>query len=399
MRKYNSNHSRRRLLQSLTGTVVGSIAFVNSTAASGPFVSSGRGGDFEYEQIKGSVPDPISTNRIEGLQRKFTERSRNRADASTAFLDVESTFADQQIVAYNVILGSNGGLREQFVTVGSARSDGTRFATPAAVTEQRHHKADKLLERATSEEVGTTDIGTDTDWDIDWNDWYHEGSTDIYWEPEEKWSYDAKVGNVEFTHDVRRSLEYDRIGARSKIRMEPGRQLCNDGLDDYCTSSIQDGFSNKEATVHHDWDKPVNDVPQNDLIVNTDPEGQISGVTGTRGYSLGLDVAKEPSLSVGFSSSVSFPGAALIDKTSLTTGRSEHALEINSPDDPSAGNNAVFEVGSLAAFEKQCTPSPPFFDVPLLDIEVDLEWGLNVPVVGWGHTESTTKSFQYMTYC
>ncbi|WP_408956787.1 hypothetical protein [Natrinema sp. 74] len=140
-------------------------------------------------------------------------------------------------------------------------------------------------------------------------------------------------------------------------------------------------------------------MPQDDLIVSTDPEGQISDVTSTRGYSLGLDIAKEPSLTIGFNSSVSFPGAQLIDKTSKTTRRSEHALEMNSADSTSASNNAVFEVGSIAAYQKGCVASPPLYERTLLEIDVDLEWRLNVPVGDYGHTESTTKSFGYATWC
>ncbi|WP_408956788.1 hypothetical protein [Natrinema sp. 74] len=101
----------------------------------------------------------------------------------------------------------------------------------------------------------TSAASASSSWDIDWDEWVSQGSTDVYWEPDEEVSYNAKVGNVEFTHDVNWSSDYDRIGVRSKIRMVPGRQLCNDGLDDYCTSSIQDGYSNKEATVYHDWDQ------------------------------------------------------------------------------------------------------------------------------------------------
>jgi hypothetical protein len=74
---------------------------------------------------------------------------------------VESTFDDDTIIAYNVIVGRDGKLREQFVTAGASREEvstehvsaETTKGVSAETTERRHRKADALLERAVLLEV------------------------------------------------------------------------------------------------------------------------------------------------------------------------------------------------------------------------------------------------------
>jgi len=115
---------------------------------------------------------------------------------------------------------------------------------------------------------------------------------------------------------------------------------------------------------------------------------------------MGLEVAKDPSLSIGFSSSVSFPGAQLIDKTTKATGRSEHTFRANNASSSAAKNNAVFEVGSLAECEFGCLASPsPGQESTVLEIDVGLKWGLDSPLMNWAHVESDEKSFSYTTWC
>lgn len=412
----NSLPTRRTALKSVGATMFGSLAtgIVGGAVAAQSDSDSTDGVD--YATLRGTEDDPITSEEIESLRADLA----SFGEESTAIVDPESTFADDQIIGYNVVVDESGKPREQYVARASSSgstgenekhsSDQVRKHGDRPVAEsvgspdadaRLHEKADAYVEAGVAEERKRSRISKTAsgDWEIDWDEWYTLGRTDVYWEPDEKDSYRAKVGNVEFKHEVVRSPDYDRAGARSKIRMEPGRQICNDGLDDYCTTSIQDGYSNKGATVHHDWDQPVNPTDTDDLIVNTDPEGQVSDVTGSRGYSLGLDIAREPSLSVGFSSSVSFPGAQLIDATTKSTGRSEHKFRVNSSDSPSASNTAVFEVASLAGYEKPCTTSPPLYQRNVLDIDVDMEWGLNPPIMNWAHTESKTKSFAYTTWC
>ncbi|MCF2208529.1 hypothetical protein KVP02_12865 [Halobacterium salinarum] len=182
--------------------------------------------------------------------------------------------------------------------------------------------------------------------------------------------------------------------------MEPGRQICNDGQDGYFTPTVQDVYNNKSATVVQDWDMPVNDIPKEELITGTDPEGQVDDVTGTRSASISLGASSGGiSGSVGYSSSVNFPGAELTDATTLATGEAEHQFKINKPSHNSSTNNAVFEVGSVAQWEPDCANDRRPTRRTMVIIDVDLQWGLDVPVGKWGDVISDNKSFSYVTTC
>jgi len=176
--------------------------------------------------------------------------------------------------------------------------------------------------------------------------------------------------------------------------METGRKICNNGFDENCTPTVQTGWANRKKIVNMDWDQFVNEKPTEDLIIGTDPEGQISDITTTRTASIELSLARDPSLTVGYGSSVTLPGAELVDQTSLKSGRSEHEFSVNNPDSNSSKNNAVFEVGSIAEYQSDCGD---FNQSRILSIDVDLAWGLDLS--GWVNKTTNNKSFYYYTYC
>lgn len=387
----NNQSSNRRTVLKALGAGAASLA----TTAGASMAASGS---VPSESLRGTVDDPVGTKRIRTLRKRFARKHSSTDRSQRAFLGASETFADDKVIGYNVLVGADGSPREQYVTRGSSTAGPAGTAgSVGAVETHLHGKADELLAQATAEQsTSTRSVTTQSSFDIDWSNWNLYGSTDVYHEFAPDPEYDTRPGAVEFVNEVRRSPDDPRMAARSKVRMEPGRQLCNDGFDEYCTPTVQTGWTNRSATVNIDWDQIVNETPTEELIVGTDPEGQVSDVTTTRTASIALELARDPSLSVGYSSSVTLPGAELVDKTSLMSGRSEHEFAVNSPKSNSSKNNAVFEVASGAKFQTTCTN---LIKQRIVDIDVDLAWGLDAPILKWANKTTNNKTFLYYTYC
>ncbi|RQG96565.1 hypothetical protein EA473_05495 [Natrarchaeobius chitinivorans] len=355
-----------------------------------------------YETLRGSVQEPVDGSAVDDLRDSYSDggTTMDSESSSRLYLDVEESFSDVRIVGYNILTDDAGNVREQFVTAGPERYIPDGPGVRSAGNSRLDSKADELLERAGSTDaVSTEDATTQNDWDVDWSDWSYFGSDDIYHEEfTDTEISDAKPGAVEFTNEVRNSWEDDRIAARSKIRMEPGRELCKDGFDEYCTSgTVHTGWRNREARVYLDWDQPWNTVDTDDLLVSTDPEGQVEDVSTTRGVSMGLDLSKDPGLSIGYNSSVTMNGAYLRDRTTKRSGRSDHEFKITSSRAESAKYPAVFEVGSVSRYDTDCGGMP--IPTTALNIDVDLRWGLRLPRIGWMNSHRDDKSFSYTRYC
>lgn len=399
MNKNRKNPTRRNVLKGI-GT---GAAALTATGLSG----TTAGQSLPYKTLRGTIQDPISIDEIKSIRKSFANKhsQTERGEPNHAFLDPSDPFGDGLIIGYNV-LPTDGTPKEQYVAMpnpSTRASEGTisteSTTRPKSTNERLHQKADELLTREL-QTAQTDTITTSSTYDIDWSDWYSFGSTDVYYQGfDGDADYNTKPGNVEFTIDIRRSSDNPRIGARSKIRMEPGRQVCNAGYSDYCTDEVvQTGWRNRHAIVYHDWDQNVNNTPTDDLIVGTDPAGQVDDITTTRTATLSLNIAEDPSLTLGYSSSVSFPAAVLIDKTTKKTGRSKHKFQVNSPTSYSSKNNAVFEVGSAAKYQTNCGD---FYKQQYFEFTADFMWSLKnvAPLIDWVNEEKQSKSFSYYTYC
>lgn len=387
---------RRKVLKLLGTGAVGSATI--------PKLSQAGGKDsVAYETLRGTAINPVGVEEVRATRRRFggkhARKEKGRPDFG--YLGTQDAFGEDQIIGYNVVSGSGGGIREQYITRGDSSSGGTVGTASTDDAGRLRNKADTMLEDAKKEEAESASSSLSTSsTEVDWNSWAQFASTDVYHEFP-RMDYDKRPGAVKFENDVRASFDNPRIGARSALKMEPGRQICNssyENADQYCTTDVvQDGFLNRNALVYHDWDKEYNQVPTDDLIEDDDPDNQLSSVTQSRSVSLQLSASKSgPSGTIGYSSSVSIPGAELIDKTTQATGQTKHELEISAPGETSARNNAEFEIGSIAEWEPSCGSQSGA--VSYLDINVDLQWGLDV-FGNWGNSVSDSKDFSYYTNC
>lgn len=417
--------NRRDVLRSIGGTVIGTLAISGKTVAESTEKSGETDDGVRYKQLRGSTGDPISPAQVKQCRQEFRDSvgamsasdADGDADVPKAVLDPEPAFRRDEIIDYNVIEEPNGGLREQYIARQSSQTLsrwGTRSTSADTTqTEQRlHEKADEMLAQSLerdSPSVQTTVSTESTDDELSWDDLSYAGGTDIWWEGPVD-SDGVHTGRVEFNIDARISTEYERAGVRSKIRMEPGRNLCKEhNKEKYCDDGyLGAGYRNKSAVVKHDWDQTVNEYPASELITDMEPSGQVTDITTTKSFSLGLGVSSggSGSLSVGYSSGFSIPGSSLYEKSNKKSGETMHEFSVNDPDSPSSKYPAVFEVASMSKFSKDddvCTPGYPYRNYYLVEIETDLIWALKA-IPGqlppeWGVSESASKSFSYTTVC
>lgn len=362
------------------------------------------------ETIRGQSDKPVTIEQIEAVRKRFTKTySANGETSEYTLVNAEEAFGDKRIYGYNIIGTESDGPKEQYVTRAVSSGNGAVSTNGAGPdTEKRlHEKADELLNRATTEMSASTESevqASSSEYDIPWSDWYSLGSTDVYNEYPAKshnWG-ESRPGMVEIESDVRSSPDDPRVGARTRIRMEPGRQICNSSVsnsDEYCIpGSTYNGWRNRSATVFHDWDQFSNGTPTDELIEDYDPTNNLGDLTTSRTASMSLNVARDPSLSVGYSTSVAIPGAELVDKTTKATGQTKHSFVINSVGSNSSTQNAEFEVGSVAEYEPDCAS---FGTANFLDIDIDLGWGIpnSVPYLKWLNTSSDSEHFYYDRYC
>jgi len=419
--------NRRDVLRGVGGTVIGTLAISGKTVAESTEKSGETDDGVRYKQLRGSTGDPISPAQVKQCRQEFRDSvgamSASDADGDEdglkAVLDPEPAFRRDEIIDYNVIEEPNGGLREQYIARQSPQTLSrwvTRStSTDTTQTEQRlHEKADEMLAQSLerdSPSVQTTVSTESTDDELSWDDLSYAGGTDIWWEGPVD-SDGVHTGRVEFNIDARISTEYERAGVRSKIRMEPGRNLCKEhNQDEYCDDGyINAGYRNKSAVVKHNWDQTVNEYSASELITDMKPEGQTTDITTTKSFSLDLGISSGGigSLSVGYSSSFSMPGSSLYEKSNKKSGETMHEFSVNDPDSTSSRYPAVFEVASMSKFSKDddvCTPGYPYRSYNMVEVETDFTWGQKVATgpfdPGWWGSKHSShpKVFDYTFTC
>lgn len=242
-----------------------------------------------YKSLRGQITDPLSTTQIQSARQKFTKKALDKAEPSEyALLNADHGFESRRIIGYNIIGSPTNGIKEQYITQEAGMGEmAVSTSTVSPIEDRLHKKADELLEKAISEQTSATRStieASTSEYDIAWNEWLPLGSTDYYGEylpKSENWG-ESKPGRVEIVSDIRRSPDSSRAGARTHVRMEPGRQICNSRAadrEDYCIPlSDWDGWRNRDATVYHDWDTSGNNTPTSDLIEDYDPYNKIGGL-------------------------------------------------------------------------------------------------------------------------
>ena len=384
MPETNQPSNRRTVLKLLGSGVAAVGGVVGSTVASGR--------DTAVETLRGSPNSPLASSEIRKLRNRLLERHvSTNTDRRVVLTDLEETVEDSRVLGYNITVDDAGVPREQFATrdgVADAPGVGTQQ------TDRLHDEADEMLERATSHDP-TPELST-RDNHENWYEWLEYGHTDMIHEFSEA-EFGARPGRVTVENSVRRDRDADRIGTRTRARMEPGRQLCESDVDGFCTSPVHVEYKNKSAEVVQDWDMPVNSVPTEELLTGIRAAG-VADTGETRLASIDLDISKpDPAGWVSYESGVSVPGAELIDATSISSGQSRHKFSVDSPASVSSGATAAFQIGSVAEWDPDYG-SDPVVPRRVLTVDAEFSWGLSLPVVSWASVSSNKQVLSYITH-
>jgi|GEM_PF-2098887 len=379
----NGESSRRTVLE-LLGSGVAAASGVSRLSAA----ASERG--TAVETLRGSPNSPLTPEEVDERRRAFVERHAPTDSRRVVFTDLEETVGDSRVLGYNLTVDDAGVPREQFATrsgPADAPSVGARQA------DRLHDRADELLAEATAQEEPSNEIST-RDNQERWRTWIEHTITDTVHEFP-KAGDGTRPGRVRFENRVSEDRDANRIGARTRVRMEPGRQICAESdVDGFCPSLPHVEYRNKFGEVTHDWDAAINDAPAHQSL--TDVSTGLSDEEQTQLASIGLDVERsDPAGWVGYETRVSVLGADVVDATVAGAGQSRHKFDVDSPASVSAKTTAEFEIGSVARWSPEYGGGSAS-SRRILGIGGTFEWGVSLPFVGWGNTVSSEREFVYV---
>ena len=327
----------------------------------------------------------------------------------------------KDIVGYNVVIAEEGYPIEQVTSrkrMDAGRGEESKNSTPSVQSNERLlDKADELLDKGVAEATNGHSKVLNDDSDCDpicpdecdetfcLDELTQSGSRQEFTSYENNGSDAGGSNGAEMLGDVLFDIsmhhsEEDKVGvSRTWIQMEAGRELCNDGFDEYCDSGLPTGWQNKGAEIWHKWDQQINDVGTTDIVDDVYPFEQPPETT-TRGTSvtIGVDYGDRPNAGagIGWSTSITRPSVTMENATTTQSGVGNHVWSMNH------GSAAAEKVSStesvcLAVYDKECDNVGGESTVQC-EIDVDLEWG-----VGWDNmwfsTRDHTETFTAYTNC
>lgn len=391
MAKKNANASRRDVIKMFGAgaTMVGTTTQV---------VSAETNQQVSYRTLRGTLNNPINRGEIRSVRSKIQKETKPAEDSSvrSGSVDLKETFNNDRIIGYNAIIDTDGELIEQYTVQQDWSPSKQDSINTQSGTNELQAKADDLL-RHKKNEVRQSSEGS-TNADVAWDSWTQIGSTDVYFKPTVTGS--ALLGRALYNIDIRQSSENSRVGARSKVKMEPGTLLCDgniDNADAYCTPRGVSEYYNVGASIYHDWDQPYNRVSREELIEDSFPTNSISNTTTTKSVSMQLSRSPSgPSGTIGYSTSVTVPGATVRNDTIQGAGQTHHEFDVKNPSELSSKSTAEIPVGSIAEWDPSCKPN--YGDTKYLKIKTDLKWGKN-GLLGFDGVKTVPRNFSYSINC
>lgn len=196
----NTESPNRRTALKIIGT--GSLGLVSIGSAT----AEGSSQSVPHRALRGRVEDPIEISEVEKVRESFAQEhvgqneigpNSDTKQAQQATLDAASAFGEDDVLGYNVLLNEEGVLKEQYVTQEPLSSEAGRILQNDATQKTEHfrNQADELLETAIDEaEQSSSQSVTQSSTDVDWDEWWRVGSTDIYHEFSDDREYQTRCG-------------------------------------------------------------------------------------------------------------------------------------------------------------------------------------------------------------
>ncbi len=390
MPKKNTSASRRDVVKMLGAgaTAVGTTQVVGAETNQ----------QVSYRTLRGTLNDPINRSEIRSVRSKMRKETKPAEDNSvqSSSFDLQETFENDRIVGYNAIINNNEGLTEQYTVQQDWSPSEQDSIDTQSGTNELQAKADNLLRDKKNKVRQSPESSTNAN--IAWNSWTQIGSTDVYFKPTVTGS--ALLGRALYDINIRKSSKNSRVGARSKVKMQPGTLLCDGNVsnaDAYCTPRGVSEYYNMGASVYHDWDQPYNRVSREELIEDSFPQGHTSDTATRKSVSMQISASPSgPSGTIGYGTSVTIPGATVRNDTIQGAGQTHHELEVKNPSKLSSKSIAELPIGSIAEWDPSCKPN--YGDTKYLKIKTDLKWGKN-RLFGFKHAMTVSKKFCYSIDC
>ena len=336
--------------------ILGTSAALASVAVLGQV--SARPDDLTVLKLRGSYQDPLEVEHIEQSRANelssFASTAGHLGEYGLKELDSIPEYVD--LVAYNLIIGSNGSVSENYVErVGRIHTfdDGSVSSTLDESTAAS--KADELLEETVTKlEIRDRRSVTSEDADYNFAELRQLGDgSDV-----SIWSEQPPYGNIKRMHEVRQfPNEMDQYAVRAEVKMGSGYNLCdNRGDSDYCRT-FRAEYRNRNCEIEVDWGAG-NNIGANDVA----PQNEIED--GTR-ISFGGSITNE---SVGADYSYSESANTLEETSDTRTGVAGHRVSLR-PTTKAGRTIAQFQSYSAGKKAGDCVCGKE-----VVDITVDPTW-------------------------
>lgn len=370
--------SRRRVLRA-SGVLVASGSILGTASA--------QSADRQIETLRGTQHEPLTVEEIQDARATTLDGFRTQGGELGEYgVKKIETDREEEIVAYNLVIGPDGRVAENFVDVVPDPDEDDWFAHSfdASTAEQR---ADALLaetidRQETAEKRAHQTLPTPEGADFDFEELRRASGSgsDV-----SIWSEQPPYGNVKRIHEVRLMPGDDQYAVRAQARMNSGHNLCgNRGRDEYCVSG--DERRNRSCEIAVDWGSGSN-ISGGDVA----PRNEIED--GTR-VTFGGEVTND---SIGASYSYEESANRLVDTSDTSTGIAAHKISLR-PRTKAGRSVAHFESYSAGRRSGTCRCGKD-----VVEITVDPSWARPIRPLRtwpyWGSSGGSTVTDTLEHYC
>ncbi|WP_136687727.1 hypothetical protein [Halorhabdus amylolytica] len=389
-KKHDRTATNRRDLLKATGFGVAAICGVSGVAFAAP-----NSKDNTRVKLRGSPQNPVKGKTIK-QERKVALEKLRESDDLTGDVVLKEFDDESNILSYNFIVSSDGGIEEHVYRyssndVLSQSVDASTQSVDDRVVSRAHDAADEWLaegmpknksfskdtSKSNSSSVTRQGAAGATSSYPDWEDW---NKVSTHYDVNERPPYGVVIEDYEFRSDPDDS---DAMAVQTGVDMEAGFNR-RKHYDEYGDWHI------KMAFVRQEWEWPaVDDEGMRDRY----PRGNLSEGTESLGIDLGIDGNGTGSAGVSYTFSKSLDN--IIDESSQGDNVGRWRMKLD-PFSNAAESNAYYNPGSMALVDPTCL-SPVNSD---LAISIPLEVEFGEPFYNaWSKTHSETFSNGFFVLC
>ena len=375
-----NDFGRRKALKMVAGTL--SLSALTGAATA----TSQETDNLFHETLRAPPNYAISPGDVVDVRRDVIERYIDDQGNIGEFglKKVERTdWSD--VRAYNIVIGTDGRVSEDFVEVDASDVNGDSpfdtFATETAEGAQYtkyHDDADRLLETTKSEMRGrSAEKYRVQDRKSQLEDWAEVANVNA-------WKYFPPYGKVQRDYTLRFAPDKQQpagsksvYGMEARVVLKPGKDLCNKGHDQYCEADHNghggDVWRNKGAKLRTDWFDRDN-IGSDSMWPRSSIENART-IRDTQAIQAELDGAL-PTVGINVGPAYSTSINKVLNRSHTDRGFVQHDLRLG-PQTPAGKFRAEYTSYSVGLRDVSC-PKSPYCDVTFKPI-----WGIPYPGTNW----------------